>query len=320
MQFNRYIALPKSSLFNHKLFLIFRFLLLIAVGVYLYLAIIKNQRILLEMGSAKLSWHANDSLLLVLTLLLLPVNWLLEGLKWRIIAGDANLNLIKATKAVVLGLTLDNVLPAGAGGISGRVITLSKEHRLRVVPGILIGQVIQSIITFIFGLYGFWLVWIRASALFSWQLKHSLALLAIGLIITFSMIFWRSKIKNFLAPLLDYSIRAWGVIFTYSLSRYLVFLLQFIFLSMIFAPDIDLAVIFGCATWVFAARTFMPKISNLERLGIRILAVIFFMDLFNMSSAGVLASVIILWFINLVIPSLFGLTFLRNLKFETTAK
>ena len=273
-----------------------------------------NQKILLELNSINVDWQPFEWILLLLTFMLLPINWLLEGLKWQVIAADAKLSLSQALKGVVLGLTLDNVLPMGTGAISGRIISISSEDRIRVIPGILVGQVIQSLITFSFGLYGFWLVWSKASSLFHWQPVYSYSLIGISLVIVLSVIFWQAKIVKFLQPLWQYSIRAWSIIFTFSLSRYLVFLLQFILLATIFAPEIDLVLIFACATWLFAARTFMPKISNLERLGIRALAVVFFMNLFSQPVSGVLIAVILLWFINLAIPSIIGLTFFKDLK------
>jgi hypothetical protein len=314
MQFNRYIALPKSSLFNQRLFFLFRLILIVAITFYLWQNFVANQKILMELSLVNVNWQPFERTLLLMTFILLPVNWLLEGLKWQVIAADANLSLKQAMKGVVLGLTLDNVLPMGTGAISGRVITLSRQWRARVIPGILVGQVIQSLITFIFGLYGFWLVWSKASSLFHWQPVYSFLLIGISIVVMLAAVFWQAKIIKFLKPLWQYSLRAWAVIFTFSLIRYLVFLIQFMLLATIFAPEIDSVLIFACATWLFAARTFMPKISNLERLGIRALAVVFFMNLFGQPVSGVLMAVIVLWFINLAIPSIIGLTFFKDLK------
>ena len=320
MQFNRYIALPKSSLYNHKLFFLIRLALFVFIAVYLWKTIAANQKALLDLGSVNVNWQANELLLLLLTFILLPINWLLEGLKWQVIAAEANLSLKQAIRGVILGLTLDNVLPMGTGAISGRIISLSKESRIKVIPGILVGQVIQSLITFSFGLYGFWLVWLKASSLFHWQPVYTFTLIGVSLVVVLSLVFWQDKIREFLAPLWQYSVGAWRIIFIFSLTRYLVFLVQFMLLAAIFAPEIELILIFSCATWLFAARTFMPKISNLERLGIRALAVVFFMNLFGQPVSGVLMAVIVLWFINLAIPSIIGLTFYKDLKTGTEMK
>jgi hypothetical protein len=315
MQFNRYIALPKSSLFNHKLFFVFRMVLFVAIAYYLWQSLVANQKILLGLSALNITWQPFEVSLLLLTLILLPINWLLEGLKWRVIAADHHLNLKQSLKGVVLGVTLDNVMPVGTGSISGRVITLPEQKsRLKVIPGILVGQVMQSVVTFLFGLFGFWMVWTKAATLFHWQPIHSFSLIGLVLIAGLSLLFWRSKIVDFLKPLKLYPFKSWAIIFGFSLTRYLVFLVQFMLLSSIFAPEIDISLIFGCATWVFAARTFMPKISNIERLGIRALAVVFFMEIFSQPASGVLMAVVILWFINLAIPSIIGLTMFKEIK------
>lgn len=290
------------------------------IATYLWQTMVANKKVLVDLGSVNVQWQTKEVFLLLLILALLPINWLLEGLKWQVIAARADLSLKQAIRGVVLGLTLDNVLPMGTGAISGRIISLSAKDRITVIPGILVGQVIQSLITFLFGLYGFWLVWGKASSLFHWQPVYTFSLMGISLLVVLSVIFWQAKIRKFLSPLWQYSMRSWGIIFFFSLSRYLVFLLQFMLLAIIFAAEIDTVLIFACATWVFAAKTFMPKISNLERLGNRALAVVFFMNLFGQPVSGVLMAVILLWFINLAIPSIIGLTFFKDLKTGTLMK
>lgn len=291
-----------------------------SIAIYLWQSTVANQKIIMDLGSIKHSWQIYDSVLLLIVLFLLPINWLLEAMKWQRIAANANLSLKQALKGVVLGVTLDNILPASAGAISGRVVTLPKENRYTVIPGILLGQIIQSTITFLFGLYGFWLVWQKASALFIWHPIYTYFALASSMIIVLSIFFWQGKIRKFLQPLWQYTLNSLLMIFAFALARYLVFLMQFMMLSFIFAPDLDQALVFGCATWVFAARTFMPKISNLERLGIRALAVVFFMNLFNQSSSQMLVAVVVLWFINLAIPSIIGLVFFKDIKLGTLLK
>ena len=291
-----------------------------AIGTYLWQSLIINQKILVDWHTIKTDWHYFDFILIVLAIILLPVNWILEVIKWQVIAQKSNLRLGEAARGVILGLTLDNVLPMGSGSISGRIITLPKAHRIKSVPGILVGQIIQSIITFSFGLYGFVLVWERASTLFNWQIAHSLVLIIALLAIGLSLFFWRDRIFKFMQPLKHYSKRSWLIIFTLSFARYLVFLIQFMILARIFSPELDLALAFGCATWVFSARTFMPKVSNIEGLGIRALAVVFFMNLYNLPPAGLLIAVFLLWFINLAIPSLVGLSFFRSLKMDSLLK
>ena len=314
MQVSRYIALRKSSLFWPKLLLWLRIFLFAGVAVYLWQAMAANHQLLAGLAATRVSWHATNILLLLIVLLLLPVNWILEAMKWQQIAGNHQLSLITALRGVILGLALDNFLPASSGAVSGRVMTIRKDARLAVIPGILAGQVMQSAITFLFGLYGFALVWQRAAPYYTWSTNRLVIAAGIMAVLMVAVFFWFDKLVAFLQPLRHYPWRAWGQIFTLSLARYLVFLGQFMLLSLLFAPDLAGGLMFAVATWVFAARTFMPKVSNLERLGIRALAVVFFMGLFKLPASGVLMAVVVLWFVNIAIPSVLGLFLFKNLS------
>lgn len=320
MQFNRYIALPKSSLFYHRLFVIFRFVVLVAVVYYLWQSFLVNGNIIANIESVEVNWNFSAYFLLASVITLLPVNWLFEALKWQVIAGRSKLTLFEALKGVILGLTLDNFLPAGTGAISGRVLSINTDNRIKLIPGILVGQVLQTVITLLFGLVGFWMVWVKASELYHWRVIHTVYILGTLFVLVLAILFWKDRIIKFIAPLKEYALKDLWTLFIFSLLRYIVFLTQLLLLAYIITPESGLNIIFGCATWVFAARTFMPKISNLERLGIRALAVVFFMEIYNLPSAGMLISVITLWFINLAIPSVIGLMFYRNLKANTLLK
>ncbi|MEN8250081.1 MAG: hypothetical protein ABFS32_14205 [Bacteroidota bacterium] len=312
MQVNRYIALSKSSTNNQKVFLIIRIVLSAIILIYLYQSIIQNQKILKDLGAFNVSWSLFNIGLLISVIILLPINWSLESMKWRILAGKANISFQKAIIGVMSGVTLDNILPASTGSITGRVLSVDKESRMEVIPGILAGQFLQSVVTFLFGLVGFWLAWTKNPDIFSWQLIHTIYLLGGGIIAMLALYFWRKKIPDFIKPISQYSFFNWMNVLGLSIIRYLVFLGQFILLMQIFSPELDVLLQLGCATFVFAARTFLPKISSLERLGIRAMAAVFFLDLFAQPYAGVLYAVVSLWMINLVIPSLIGLYLFRN--------
>ena len=317
MQFSRYIPFPKSIALSQNFFLIFRIIFLVAVLAYLWQNLITNKEIINNLTTANYQLHTKDLITLFFVITLLPVNWLLEAKKWQIIAAINNISLKQALRGVVLGLTMDNVMPLGTGAISGRILTISYDKRLAIIPGILAGQLMQGSLTLIFGLYGLTMIWKKATELYHWSNYQSLLVIGAIIILVLILIFWKNSIRLFLKPLKDFTLNSWILIAGLSLARYLTFLLQFILLASIFSPTTGLQVVFGCATWVFAARTFMPHFSNLERLGIRALAVVFFMELFQLQVAGMLIAVIALWIINLVMPSILGLTLIRKVKFSS---
>lgn len=312
MQVNRYITLSKSTFYNQKVFLVIRIVLSVIILIYLYQSILENQKILKELGNFSVAWNVLNIGLLIGAVVLLPLNWTLESIKWRILAGSARISLQTAIRGVISGVALDNIMPASTGAVSGRVLTVEKASRMQVLPGILAGQVIQTIVTFLFGLAGFSLAWSRNPDVFNWHPVHSVYILIGSALAGISLYLWKNKITEFIKPIKQYSFDNWLKVSGLSFLRYLVFLIQFILLMQLFAPEIDLLLQLGCATFIFAARTFLPKVSNLERLGIRAMAAVFFLDLFAQPYAGVLYAVVSLWLINLVIPSLAGLYLFRN--------
>jgi len=65
---------------------------------------------------------------------------------------------------------------------------------------------------------------------------------------------------------------------------------------------------------MFVARTFVPKVSGLERLGIRALAIVLFAGWYELPAAGLLLSMVTLWLFNLALPSLAGVWLLHTTK------
>jgi hypothetical protein len=310
MQVSRNIALPKRITWVKPVWNLLRLVLVICIIWYLYQGFLTNKNLTADFSAFTIAWSLSNIGLLGFAFILLPANWLLEAKKWHIIAQKKSFTLGQALKGVLMGLSLDNVLPLGTGGISGRLSTLKVGERLSRVPGILAGQVLQSVVTLTFGLVGFYVLYSEQPEQFSWQSSFYYLLVGALISIGISIFFSRQSLIRLFQPLMDYSLRSWLVLFTLSLSRYLVFLLQLILLFQLFSPEVSLATSFTLATWVFAARTFMPKVTNLERLGIRALAVIFFAEMFSLEPAGLLVAVTVLWFINLAIPSIVGLYYL----------
>lgn len=309
MQVSRIIALPKSEmLLGSRLWLIARLSVVVLIGLLLFKAFQANQNLLTNLSAIKLQWKSESVLLMITVVTLLPLNWLLEAKKWQIIAQKEKIRLFRALKGVLMGLSLDSVLPFGTGAVGGRISTIARNRKIKMIPGILAGQFMQTAVTLMFGLIATSMLYTVASEKFIFDLNiyHFLGLGVLPL----PLFFFRKRVIVFLRPLKCYSFNAWLNIFSISIARYLVFLTQFLLLIYLLNPEITFILAFGCGSWVFAARTFMPKVSNLENLGIRALAVIFFADVFSLDPSGLLVAVGLLWLINLALPSLVGLFYL----------
>ena len=63
------------------------------IATYLWQTMVANKKVLADLGSVDVHWQASEFFLLVVVLTLLPINWLLESLKWQVIAANTNLSI-----------------------------------------------------------------------------------------------------------------------------------------------------------------------------------------------------------------------------------
>ncbi len=259
------------------------------------------------------------AIILLAVFLLMAINWLAEAKKWQLLAnGFENISLGKAFKAVLAGVSMDAVLPFGTGAISSKTLSLSGAHRKEVLAPVILAQGIQSFWTVVFGLIGITQL-VKYVDIFSMYEAPQHLMLILGLAVLLIMAIWQYVSKNadaILKPLKSIQPSTWFNLIILSLIRYLVFLGQLFLLSVYLAPEIPVGVLMGCITWMFFAKTVVPKPGHLGALGIRGASVVFFLNLAGYAAGQVVLATVILWVINLAIPSLLGLFYIKNLNFR----
>ncbi len=92
---------------------------------------------------------------LAICLGLMPLNWLLEALKWKILIAPIDKIKVKnSLKAVLSGVTTSIFLPNRAGEFTGRILHLEKGKRSFGILPTFIGNISQLSITILAGLIG----------------------------------------------------------------------------------------------------------------------------------------------------------------------
>jgi hypothetical protein len=95
--------------------------------------------------------------------------------------------------------------------------------------------------------------------------------------------------------------------------RYLVYSIQFLILLKIFLVHGEIVELV-CTIWlIFWAMAIVPTIAIAE-IGIRGETALFFLLPLSQNQIGIVSSTILLWFINLIIPSLIGCLFVYKIK------
>lgn len=245
------------------------------------------------------------------------INWWLESKKWQLIANSYQpINLIQALKAILTGVSLDAILPFGSGAVGSKVLSLDGQGRQKLIAPIVVAQGIQSFWTVFFGLIGLYKLALMTDIIAIYGSAKTIFIIAFlftTLVVAISR-FWPDFTNSLIRSVKRLSQHTWLKIFIISFFRYMVFFVQLLILSKYLAPEIPVWVLIGCITWMFFAKTIVPKPGHLGAVGIRGAAVVFYLNLAGFAFSEVVIATLVLWIINLAIPSLVGLFFMKDLN------
>lgn len=262
-------------------------------------------------------------LLFFFVLFLMPVNWIVESVKWKfLIKKIEDVSLPRAIKAVLTGIAFALISPARVGEVPGRVFVLKKEHRVKALFATAAGSLSQMLVTLSAGVIGgiFFLFFFadkteKPDAELIFYLKIvSVALLLVGFMLLFNIKYvysilkkWRPKsagVKHF-EILSEYSVRELFIVLGYSFLRYVIFCTQFIILLYLF--DVRIlwyeALIGISLSYLFSSL--IPVLSIFE-IGVRGMSSILFLGIFTANIPGILSATVFLWLINLALPAIIG--------------
>jgi hypothetical protein len=121
------------------------------------------------------------------------------------------------------------------------------------------------------------------------------------------------KINSYILFVNSYSSKVLLRILFYSLSRYLIFILQYIFLLKVMHVDIDFMLCFWLLAVFYLMLAIVPTIGFTE-LPVRATASVLLLGIFSANTLGIQAATFGIWLINLVIPSLIGSVFILGTK------
>lgn len=280
--------------------------------------------------------------LIILTVALMPINWLLEAIKWRhIISKTEKLSLRVSIKAVLGGITVSMITPNRTGEYLGRVFVLKSPFK-----GILLtlaGSFSQLIITFILGCISLVVAMPVILNYFGIEKEYMALTIRLALIFFFSaalimyfyfpliykvaeMPFFKrfKKLSKYSELSQVFSKIDLLIILAISLMRYLIFTTQYYILLLIAGIDINPANAFLLISLQYFVMAFIPSIA-LSEIGIRgSVAILIFSVYFRYYSVAPFDDVlalsvafasVTLWIINLAVPALAGIPVILRTKF-----
>ena len=307
---------PKSqSLFRYA-----SLVLLVASMVYLVyeIARFKNYEDLLTVFRNS-SWLQITWLIAVL--ILLPINWLIEALKWkRVCRYIERLRPKRAMKAVLAGISSGFVTPNRLGDIVGRMHFLQSKNRDSAVSLAAVNSLTQNLAILLPG--------IPLAILFFMQKQspiksgtYLLFLMAILILFSINLIFLpviarrikNEKIQPYFRGLTNYTYNDLVAITGLSLLRFCVFSLQFFLMLRFFGVELTFTQAVTSIPVMYLLVTFTPSFAFSEAL-IRGSWAVFVIGQFATNTPGILLAGVGLWFINVIIPVITGNILLLKLR------
>ena len=264
-----------------------------------------------------LNFKSENFYLFLIALLLMPINWLLETVKWQLLI-KSNEPFIHLLKSVIAGVTLGFVTPGRAGEFVGRVMFVVEQNKAKIFYLSSIGGIAQSVATLAVGVF----------FVFMWGGNSFFYGLTIGVAVAFLFVYFRFDLLNrFISSnsflerhslIIDSNelptISIQFVVLLISFLRFGVYLLQYVLLLMFFGVSNNFFLLLVHSGVFLVAQTFSPMMPFVDISYRSGSALYVFSDMTN--TIGVLSAVMLVWLINLVIPSVIGYLFILNRKFK----
>jgi hypothetical protein len=269
---------------------------------------------------------------LLIALALLPLNLLLESLKWRIIIQPyyPHLSISRAIMAVLVGNTLAILSPFRLGEYFGRIGIIPPGQREPAALATIADRMIQLFVSLLAGSVAIPFLVLQApnTSAILLPIVSPLVLLTGSLLLFFIAPTVFKLVLNFFFyianALKSQRLQRWLLIFTtipyrltrlnlgLALLRYLVFLMQYILLMYAFGYHADIGTAAALVATIFLLKSFIPSLFYLD-MGVREVIAIGLMGALDISTAIAFSSTFTLYLINILLPALAGIPFAPQL-------
>jgi hypothetical protein len=303
--------------------------------VYIIYTKIKGQPDLPEkIALLKNSFSKQNAGMLVFLLLLLFANWGIEARKWQLLMRPVErVGYLTSVKAILSGLALSLFLPNGFGEYPARALYMKEGNRLRSVALNVAGSMAQLIVTLVPGVISLIYlkahVWSKTTEIQGFSvlwLNGIISMIIMGtalLILIYFRLSWLTLLAEKIPFVQKYRYLIEGLetfrwkeltrILNLSCIRFIVFAVQYIVVLHILNVKIDVVDAVGTTCVLFLLLAILPTIPFAD-VGIRGEAGRQLFGLITADAFGIVVTIAVIWFVNLIIPSAIGSLFLLSVK------
>jgi len=321
-------TLSISNARSPKLFWMLKLLLLALIAYVLYDQVILHQDLDTIKSELNQGLKGGNWAYLVICIVLMPINWLVESIKWRILVLPwKNISLKDSVKAIYAGISVGLVTPARIGEYGGRLLLIEGDDKSKSIPATLVSSVAQNLSNIIGGYLGamiFCFCYFSVNR-FVYIAGSILGLLAIIMICT--LFFNISKLNlNWLnrwkwGKLLNKQVHVLSLydrpilhkVLTLSHLRYLIYCTQYVLILYFLGIELSILAAFSGVAVIYLLQSGIPLPPMLSVVARGELAIIVW-SIFTANVGGILVATFGIWVINLVIPALLGLLIVLNVN------
>jgi len=269
-----------------------------------------------------------------LVILFVFVNWGLEARKWQLLMQALQpMHFFTAFKSVLCGVTFSLNTPNRIGEYGGRILFVAEGKRIKAITLSIAGGMAQLIITMLMGCFGlmYMLSTVDGSGMLMGISVFWLKIFLYGSVFgTMVFVFFFFKLSWLIRlvqklPYADRFLKYINVLETFdakillrllsiSFFRYVVFVLQYIFMLQLLQVEQNAWMDFWIITVMFWILAIIPSFAIAE-LGIRgtVAKTLFF---YSSNTIGILTATFGIWFVNLFIPALIGSLLILGIKIK----
>lgn len=272
-------------------------------------------------------------LLIVLCILLMPVNWALEALKWKmLLKSTITIPWPVALKSIFSGISIGSFTPNRLGDYLGRLFFLNKSHKSAGIKASILGNIAQLSTTVFWGcIGGMTFLAQHLHYAIDWTTEYTgLMQMAFGGIAVLTILLYLNihrlvntlqvklikafpKYREELSALKRSSLAELYTAFILSTIRYLTFCFQLYLLLKVFQINLSYLTAMSIISCLYLIISCIPSFL-LSELGIRGSVGLFLFGLYFESKGGflathklgVVASSSFLWMLNLLLPTIIG--------------
>ena len=316
-----------ASRFSYKskqfFFVLIKISLVVVAIYFIYHKLSKNGTLEFSHFIQILSKNGVFSLHTVVFLLFLSIfNWFFEILKWQqLVSSLQKISFTKSIEQCLGSLTVSLLTPNRIGEYGAKALYYTSRLRKRVLFINLISNLLQMLVTVVFGIIGILLL-SQSQNLHINGLKF-INILLIGIascgLIIFIIRKTNIKIRGFSLQkiklfLIKFSKKRLALGAVFSFFRYLIFSFQFYYLLLLFGVEISYLEAMQLITSMYFLASIIPSIFLFDVV-IKGSVALYVFSLIGINDLIILSIVTCMWILNFVLPSIIGGFYVLNFKF-----